>query len=364
MAVTAAVLRSRTAPFELVEVELDGPRAGEVLVRIVAAGMCHTDLSMREPFRDVAFPAVLGHEGAGVVEQVGDGVEVSVGQPVVLSFRSCGRCGNCRTGAPSYCDTMMLLNFGLSRTDGSMAISLDGHPVGSHFFGQSSFATHAVVDARSVVPVADDAPLEIAGPLGCGVQTGAGAVLRALRPASGSAFAVLGSGAVGLSGLLAAVMIGCDPIIAVDRHESRLALARDLGATHTVGADADVTSALLDASAGRGVDVALDTTGVPAVVAPAVAALAPRGTLGTVAARGEAPMTEISLRHLLNGRAVIGIIEGNSVPHVFIPELLAHHQAGRFPFDRLITHYPFDRINDAEAASEDGSAIKPVLLMP
>ncbi|MGY9072673.1 MAG: NAD(P)-dependent alcohol dehydrogenase [Acidimicrobiales bacterium] len=364
MKVTAAVLRSGDSPYELLEVELQAPQPGEVRVRIVGAGMCHTDTGMRAPFRNIDFPVVLGHEGAGVIEAVGAGVDLRIGQPVVLSFRSCRNCPNCLNGELAYCDTMFPLNFEVHRGDGTTAFSLDGAPIGSHFFGQSSFATHVIADARSVVPVADDAQLDIIGPLGCGVQTGAGAVLNTLRPRPNSAIAIIGSGAVGLSALLAAVMVGCGPIVAIDRHPGRLELARNLGATHTLDAGDDLATSLLNITDGRGFDNIFDTTGVGEVFSAAALALAIRGTLATVAAHGEAPMAEFSMRSLINGRSVKGIIEGDAVPQTFIPELLARHKSGDFPFDRLVTHFPFDQINEAEQASADGSVIKPVLTMP
>ena len=366
MQATAAVLRSGEAPYELVEIELDDPGPGEVLVELVATGYCHTDTGMRASFRNTPFPAVLGHEGAGRIAAVGAGVDMVIGQPVVLSYRSCRSCRNCNLGASTYCDNMMPLNFALSREDGTTAFRLDGQPVGSHFFGQSSFATHTIADARSVVPVGDDDPLDIIGPLGCGVQTGAGAVLNNLRPWVGSSFAVLGSGSVGLSALLAAVYIGCDTVIAVDRHPGRLAFARELGATHTIDTSADgmeLGEALLAATGGRGVDRCFDTTGLGEVVGSAMHGLAVNGTLGTVAA-GEAALTEVSLRQLLPGRTLTGILEGDSMPQVFIPELLSLHRAGKLPFDQLISQFPFAQINEAEQASNDGSVIKPVLLMP
>ncbi len=365
MKTTAAVLRTGDGPFEIVELDLDGPGPGEVLVEVTATGFCHTDTGMRAPFRNTPWPAVLGHEGAGRIAQVGAGVNLLVGQPVILSFRYCGACRNCHAGAPTSCDTMMPLNFALSRTDGTTAFSDNGAPVGSHFFGQSTFATHTVVDARSVVPVSDTVDLETVGPLGCGVQTGAGAVLNCLQPWPGSSFAVLGAGSVGLSALLAAGYLGCDRLIAVDRNPDRLALAAELGATHTVlvGEGTELDAALLEATDGRGVDRCFDNTGVGDVVGPAMRGLAISGVLGTVAASGSAETT-VSLRQMLPGRTLMGILEGASMPQVFIPELLALHKAGHFPFDRLITHYPFAEINQAEADSNEGRVVKPVLRMP
>ncbi|MCP5026028.1 MAG: NAD(P)-dependent alcohol dehydrogenase [Actinomycetia bacterium] len=365
METTAAVLRGSESPFGLASLTLADPGPGEVLVRLVATGMCHTDLSMREVHRDTPWPVVLGHEGAGVIEGLGSAVSgLSLGQPVVLSYNSCGGCRPCQAGTPNYCDQMWPLNFHCSRLDGSTALSVDGHPVGSHYFGQSSFAAHAVVSARSVVPVGADVDLTIAGPLGCGVQTGAGAVFNTFDPDPGDALVVFGCGAVGLSAVLAAVEVGCSPIIGVDIHRSRLDLALDVGATHAVEAGPDVVSEVLAITHGRGVDYSFDAVGAVGVLEAAVEVLAPRGLCGLVAAGGPNTKVSLSPRHLILGRRVAGIIEGDAVPQVFIPRLLELHRQGRFPFDRLITHFPFAEINEAEAASHRGDVIKPVLVMP
>lgn len=364
MRTTAAVLRTPDGPFEVEEVTLADPGPGEVLVRLVASGMCHTDLSMRQPHRPTPYPVVLGHEGAGVVEAVGAGVTgLGIGQPVVLSYCSCGDCRRCRSGEPTYCQQMWPLNFNCCRLDGSTAISLDDQPVGSHFFGQSSFARHAVVAAASVVPVDDDVDLEISGPLGCGVQTGAGAVLNVFDPKPGQSIAIIGCGAVGLSALLAADVAGCGPIIGIDVHAGRLALASDLGATHVIDGSGGVVAAIMEATDGRGVDFTFDAVGAAGTFEAAVEALAERGTCGFVAAGGPETTATISPRHLLSGRTITGILEGDSIPKVFIPELIELHRRGRFPFDRLITRFPLDQVNEAESASHSGEVVKPVLLM-
>ncbi|MDH3683059.1 MAG: NAD(P)-dependent alcohol dehydrogenase [Acidimicrobiia bacterium] len=362
---TAAVLRSPDAPFALETLDLDEPRPGEALVGLVASGMCHTDLSMREPFRPTPYPVVLGHEGSGRIEAVGPGVtDLEVGQPVVLSYTSCGRCRFCLRGEPNYCQSIWALNTPCCRPDGSTALADEAGPVGSHFFGQSSFATHAVVPRSSIVPVTDDAPLELLGPLGCGVQTGAGAVLNVLGPEPGDSLVVFGCGAVGLSAVLAATVAGCDPIIGVDIHDSRLETAARLGATHTInGGHDDLVAALLDVSPG-GVDYSFDAAGAPSTLEAAVECLAHRGTCGFVAAGGPDHTVKISPRHLLSGRTITGILEGDSVSPVFIPQLIELHRRGRFPFDELITTYPLADINEAEAASRSGDVFKPVLLMP
>lgn len=360
------MLRDPAGPFAIETLDLEEPGPGEALVRLVASGMCHTDLSMRDPFRPTPYPVVLGHEGSGRVEAVGPGVtDLEVGAPVVLSYVFCGRCRSCLRGEPTYCESMWGLNFNCCRPDGSTALADASGPVGSHFFGQSSFASHAVVPRSSIVPVDEDAPLELLGPLGCGVQTGAGAVLNVLAPEPGDSFAVFGCGAVGLSAVLAAVVAGCDPIIGVDINDDRLKAAARLGATHTINSEREpeVVAALLEASAG-GVDASFDAVGAPGTFEAAVECLAQRGTCGFVAAGGPDQTATISPRHLLMGRTVTGILEGDSVAAVFIPQLIELHRRGRFPFDELITTYPLAEINEAEAASLSGEVIKPVLLMP
>ncbi|MFT7597394.1 MAG: aryl-alcohol dehydrogenase [Acidimicrobiales bacterium] len=365
MKTTAAVLHQADGVFTLEQVEIEEPRAGEVRVKLVATGMCHTDLSMREAHRPTPYPVVLGHEGSGHIEAVGPGVTgLSVGQPVVLSYVSCGHCANCLRGERTYCSNMWALNFNCCRLDGTAALRLDDTQVGSHFFGQSSFSAHAVVPVASVVPVDDDAPLELLGPLGCGVQTGAGAVMNVFRPRPGQSIAIFGCGAVGLSALLAAVAVGCGPIIGVDVHAGRLAKATELGATATITSSDDVVAQILEATDGRGVDFAFDAVGAPGTFEAGVGALAPRGTFGFVAAGAPDAMASVSPRHVLFGRTITGILEGDSIPQQFIPELIELHRAGRFPFDELITTFPLDQINEAEAASHHGEVIKPVLLMP
>lgn len=236
----AAVVESGGAPFTLTAVELAEPGPHEVLVRVVATGLCHTDLGAASGGLPFPLPGVLGHEGAGVVEEVGSAVTgVVPGDHVVLSFTSCGDCRNCRGGHPAYCATWLPLNLiGGRRADGSSTISRDGEPLGGHFFGQSSFAERALVDERSLVKVDPDVPLESIAPLGCGVQTGVGAVWNVLKPRLGDTIVVLGAGAVGLSAVMAAALTPATRIIAVDRVAERLSLAEELGATHTVNAGA------------------------------------------------------------------------------------------------------------------------------
>lgn len=365
MNVTAAVVRDKSTPFALEELELDDLRPGEVRVRMVATGVCHTDAIVRDQVYPTPLPAVLGHEGAGVVEAVGSAVtSVAPGDHVVLSAASCGVCAQCLSGKPMYCENAYDQCFGGRRSDGTTALSSNGEAVSSHFFGQSSFATYANVVERSVVKVPHDAPLEKLGPLGCGLQTGAGAVLNELRPEAGTSLVVFGAGAVGSAAIMAAKVAGCTTVVAVDLHDSRLDLARRIGATHTINSgSADVVSELKKITGGKGVDFAVDTTAVPGLLTQALDALAVRGTIVLVgaAASGTTVPFEIG-ESLLKGWTFKTVIEGSSVPQVFIPHLVELWQQGRFPFDELVKTYEFAAINEAFADSADGTTIKPVVV--
>lgn len=333
---------------------------------VVAAGMCHTDLLVRDS-RPHSLPAVLGHEGAGIVRESGSAVPgVGPGDKVVLSFPSCGACPRCLAGRSAYCDTIASLKFGCCRADGSVATTdSGGRPVGDHFFGQSTFGTLAVASARSVVKVADDVDLRIAGPLACGVQTGVGAVLDVLRVRPGSSVAIFGTGSVGLCAIMAARLCGATTIVAVNRRASRLELAAEFGATHLVSPQhTDPVEAIREATGGRGVEFALETTGVPEVMTQAVRSL---DSLGTCAYVGTAPPGMAGglpmLEAMTKGLTVRGVLQGDSTPSRMIPRLLDLHRRGLLPFDRLITHYRFDEINQAAADCTDRDVVKPVLVM-
>ncbi len=362
----AAVVRDKGGPFQIETLTVDEPRDDEVLVRIVATGMCHTDIVIRDQVYPVPLPIVLGHEGAGIVERVGSAVrKVAPGDHVVLSFMSCGHCARCAMGQPAYCERGHPLCFGGTREDGSTAMR-DGRlePVHDHFFGQSSFGTYALANERTVVKVPKDLPLERLGPLGCGIQTGAGSIMNALKIGAGASFAAFGSGSVGLSAVMAARIVGATTIIAVDVVASRLALAKELGATHTVNAaDADPVSEIGGITNG-GVDFTLESTGCPEVVRQAIDVLGTRGTCGIVGAAPIGTTASFDMGGLMSpGKSIRGIIQGDSVPELFIPQLIELHRQGRFPFDRLLKFYSFDDINQAAADSEAGTTIKPVLRM-
>lgn len=361
MRITAAVSRRSGDAPGLETLELEAPRAGEMRIRLVATGICHTDLH-EHPGRHAPQPIVLGHEGAGIVEALGDGVRgFEAGDHVILSGNSCGRCPSCLADRPTYCDLAMPLCFGGQRLDGSMALRAGGENVHSHFFGQSSFATHALVPERTAVKVDRDLPLEKLGPLGCGVITGAGAVIEALQVGAGDSIAIFGVGGVGLSAVMAAKLVGAKHIVAVDLNAERLALAQELGATHAFASD-DQAVKQIRAVTGRGVRCSLNTTTVPDVHTMALEVLAMNGTAGFVAApRG--PWAPQMFAMLAGGRQLRGILGGDASPRLFLPRLIEHWREGRFPFDRLLRFYPFRDIARAFADVHHGRVIKPVLLM-
>lgn len=364
MDITAAVIRRSAGPFTIERLQLELPREDEVRVRIVGVGLCHTDLIARDQAIPVPLPAVFGHEGSGVVEAVGSAVkDLQVGDHVVLSFLSCGDCARCHQAEPCYCHQFAPLNFGGARADGSSALACEGERVSGHFFGQSSFATHALARARNVVKVDRAAPLELLGPLGCGFQTGAGSVMRALAARAGSSIVICGGGAVGLAAVMGAVVQGCSTIVLVEPIAARRALALELGATHGVDPAGGDLATQLRGLLPQGADYVLDNTGIPAVIEAAIGCLAQHGACGVVAAATPDAGIALNLTALvLGGHRVQGIVEGDSDPQTLIPELVRLYRAGRFPLDRLVKTWPLARINEAVAAQHRGDCVKAVLL--
>jgi aryl-alcohol dehydrogenase len=352
--------------FAIEELDLCDPRADELLVEVVASGMCATDLHGRDAYYPTKFPKVFGHEGAGIVRATGSAVtKFKPGDHVVMAYPWCGECPNCTTRRQSYCLNANALKHGGTRADGSTLHSKDGKPVYGAFFQQSSFGTFAIANERFAVKVRNDVPLSSVAALACGGQTGAGAVFNVMKPKAGESFAVFGVGAVGLSGLMSAKIAGCDPIIAVDIHEHRLALARELGATHTINhaGRTDVVEEIGKIT-GLGVRYALETSAVASVLRKAVEALMPAGSCVLLGSARKGTEASFETPFLQNGRTVRGVIQGDSVPQEFIPRLVDHIAAGRFPVERMITFYDLAEINRAAAESASGKTIKPVLRMP
>ena len=367
MEILAAVSRAPKQPFSIETLRLDELRDDEVRVRIAGVGLCHTDLVGAAGALPLKLPAVFGHEGAGIVEAVGKAItKVRVGDRVALSFRSCGECSQCQAQEPAYCRDAALLNYRGRRVDGTPTLSDATGPLSASFFSQSSFATHALVYERNLVRIPDAMPLDISGTLGCGVQTGAGAVMRSLACRAGSSLLVLGGGAVGLSAVLGAVVQGCGQIVVVEPHAARRELALQLGATQAIDPAAGDLAAALKGERKGGFDYALDTTGLPTVIEAAASSLATHAAFGFVAIprpehfAEKLPLTMAQL--MLRGHTFKGILEGDSDPDTFIPQLCELYQAGRFPFDRLVQRYPLAEINRAVADQHAGVCVKAVLI--
>ncbi len=349
----AAVLRKKGGPYEIETVELEAPRDNEVLVRIVASGICHTDIMVGESRGSAAKPLVLGHEGAGVVVEVGKKVKsVQPGDHVVLSYAYCNDCEGCRSGRPWECRHFFELNFGFSRLDGSNA--WQGSHVYGHFFGQSSFSTHSVVNETNITPVSPKLSLEVLAPLGCGIMTGSGVVMNLFNVPKGASVAIIGTGAVGLAAVMAARIVGAGPIIGVDIHPARLELARELGATHIINSRQGDVASVIGSIAGGGVDFVFNTSGNSTMERIAIEVLRPRGSMANTngsSAQEKLPGEKKRLR----------VTMGSAVPQTFIPRLIDYYRAGMFPFDRLEKFYNFSQINQAIADSVSGATIKPVL---
>jgi len=344
-------------------IDLPEPAEDEILVKIAAVGVCHTDIACRDQIMPVPLPAILGHEGAGIVEHVGSSItKVKPGDHVVLTYYSCGICGPCQTSRPSYCTQALDNNFGFNPAIQQNATGAKGEAIHLKFFGQSSFAQYALVRERSAIKVGKGVSLRILAPLGCGVMTGAGTVICGLQARAGSNIAIFGAGSVGLSSVLAAALSGCSKIIVVDVMDSRLEMAQALGATHAInGAKCDVPKEIRKIIP-NGVDYAVDNTGVPSVIRHAGGALAICGTLGLIG--GRSPKDDLVMNYeqvMQQGLSVRGFIEGHCIPDIFIPQLVELYMQGKFPFDKLISFYPFERINDAIADQLGGKIIKPVL---
>jgi len=361
MKIKAAVVHKKGQPFQIEELDLDSPKAGEVLVKIAASGVCHTDAVAQLQFIPVPLPAVFGHEGSGIVEEVGPGVaDFKKGDHVGFSFGFCGHCENCLSAHQHACENFNAINFAGVMSDGTSRLSQNGAKV-SAFFGQSSFATYAVVHQNSMVKVDADIDLTLVAPLGCGIQTGAGAVLNRLRPGFGSSIAVFGCGTVGMSAIMAAKLAGCAKIIAVSGNPSSIILAKELGATHTINRkETDDVVAMIKQMTNGGAHYAIDTSGAAELVKKALACVRVMGTAVVLGATGD---LTINVQQELMGEAksLIGVIEGDAIPKLFIPQLIGYYKAGKFPFDKIIKSYDFQNINQAFEDSHNGKVIKAVL---
>lgn len=366
MKITAAIATAPNTDFQICELDLDEPQADEILVKIKAVGLCHTDLSSRDQLLPHPLPAVFGHEGAGVIQKVGTEVQgIQVGDHVVLSFSYCGECHNCHKQVPSNCDQMNALNSSGGRRDGQSALSLNGDPIASHYFGQSSFATHAITTPNNVVVIDKDIPFEIAAPLGCGGQTGIGTIINSLKVHPSDVVMITGGGSVGLYAVMAAKMLGCETIIVSEPLETRRNLALEVGATHVIDpVNEDVTRRIREISP-RGADAIVEATGVPEVLSQSYNWVAHGGKIAIVGIPRamDAPHPGSTMMTLGMGLSLLGVLEGNSQPQTFIPEILSAYTSGKIPLDKIISTYDFKDINTAFQDQHAGISTKAVLIM-
>ncbi|MEG0383960.1 MAG: NAD(P)-dependent alcohol dehydrogenase [Solibacillus sp.] len=365
MIVKAAIVNAPGDDYQLSNLKLAEMQADEVLVKMVASGMCMSDETIRKGGTSVAFPIVPGHEGSGIVEKVGDAVKAfKVGDQVVMSYAYCGNCPSCQTGHPSICDDWMKLNFLGVRDDGSFTFHTEDNTPVRNFYGHSSFTTHTLVHESNLTKVDADADLRLIGPLGCGFLTGSGTVINGLKPKIGSSIAIFGTGAVGIAAMMAAKIEGCSTIIAVDIHDNRLELAKTLGATHTINSQlVDPAEKIAEITAGKGVNYSVDTTGIAPIIKTALAVLAKGGVIAPVAVSRNITEFNITAEITMSSKSMIGVVMGDGVPQLSIPQLVKFYKEGRFPFDQLVKYYKFDDINQAAKDSANGSVIKPILIM-
>jgi len=363
MLIKAAVVHEKGQPFQIEDVEIDEPKQNEVLVKVVACGVCHTDEVARQQIIPVPLPAVFGHEGCGIIERIGAGVkEFKVGDKVGFSYGYCGTCPSCRSGKPYGCYDNRRLNFSGQQYDGTKRITYKNQKVSS-FFGQGAFATYAVVHVNNLIKVPDGMDLELVGPLGCGFQTGAGAVLNYLKPEPASSIIVTGMGAVGYAAVMAAKIAGCSTIIACTRTDSKLEIAKKLGATHVINSrQVDNVVEEVKKITRYGCHYAIDCTGSGISVRQSLNCVAPLGKCIVLGATQELTI-HVENELMGAGKQLIGIVEGNSIPQVFIPQLIEYYQKGMFPYDQLVTYYDFQDINQAFEDTKNGKVIKAILKM-
>lgn len=360
MKINAAVISSQDEEFDIREVELKEPQSNELLIKVVASGVCHTDMVARDGVT-TPLPAILGHEGSGIIEKVGEGIKnFEKGDHVVMSYPHCGRCDQCLSGNPATCKYMIPMNFGGKAQDGTHRHYENGEEL-SMFFGQSAFATYSVAHEQNIVKVPKDIDLRILGPLGCGIQSGAGTVLNNLKPEFGSSIVIFGTGSVGLSAVMAAKITNCEHIIAIDLNDSRLEMAKELGATHIINSNnsENVVEKIKEITDG-GTEYTIDTTGASPVVLQAIQSLQPRGELAVIGVGSDFEM-DLFEDLMAEGKIIKGVNQGDSIPKIFIPKLINYYKMGLFPFNKLIQMYEFEDINAAFADSESGEMIKPVL---
>lgn len=364
MEIKAAVSWEEGKEFKIESIDLKKPKAREVLIEVVGTGVCATDIAAANGHMGVPFPIVLGHEASGIIREVGEAVTyVKPGDHVIVACCLCGTCDSCLKGKPGSCENIPRLNFGGTMEDGSKRLSKDNKEI-STFFGQSTFSSYAVANEKNLIKVDKELDLKIFGPLGCGVVTGSSTVLEGLKPNAGSTIAVYGCGAVGLSAIMAAKIIGCLKIIAVDINDERLSLAKELGATHIINSkNEEIVESIKSITNRKGVNYGVEATGNSVVAKSALSALTNQGELTLIGAGYKEIEIDLNTEFLFGTKKLSGYIAGLVSSKYIVPKLIEYYKNGLFPFDRLIKFYDFENINEALRDLSSGEAIKPVLLI-
>lgn len=365
MKARAAVLFEARQKLSIEQVDVSDPRAGEVLVHMAAGGVCHSDLHVMKGDLSAPLPAILGHEGAGIVAAVGPGVkDVQPGDHVIPLWRlSCGECEYCTGGRPALCTAGIEIRKTGTLPGGGTGFSLKGKEI-KRFGGVSTFSEYSVIPEKALLKIPKDFPLDRAALLGCAVITGFGAVVNAAQVRPGSLVAVFGAGGVGLNVIQTAALSGAAMIIAVDLRDSKLEFARQFGATHSVNASqGNPVEQVRAITGGRGVDYAFEVVGLPATMRQAFDVLARRGVavvvgIGPTSAEVSIPVIPLAWED----RVLMGSLYGSARPRIDILKLMDLYRAGKLKLDELLTRsYPIEQINDAYAALERGEVARSVV---
>lgn len=366
MKIKAAVVKAPGDDYRIETVELQELQDTDILVKIVASGICRSDYSERNG-AVVPFPNILGHEGSGIVEKIGRSVTtVQPGDHVILSYGYCDKCKKCNEGHPSSCYHWMdINNSGVNPRGEHVFKDEDGKEI-NNFFNQSAFATYSITNEANIVKVDKDIDLRILGPLGCGLGTGSGVVMEVLNPKPGSSMAIFGTGAVGFAALMAAKIVGCSTIIALDINAERLNKAKELGATHVINSQEHsetLVNEIKELTGGVGVDYAIDTSGVIPVMQQALAVVSNGGTFVPLAVTKKEFEVNTFFNLVFGNKKMVGCLIGDTIPKYHLPRLIDFYKKGQFPFDQFIKFYDFEDIVQAEADSVSGKTLKSVLIM-
>ncbi|ODM19978.1 hypothetical protein SI65_04964 [Aspergillus cristatus] len=370
-----------TGGWKLQNLTLRPLQARELLVEIVASGICQTDLHFAgaESGFGVHYPRIMGHEGAGYVREVGPGTQgAKPGDAVILSFSACKSCEPCHRGHPAHCFNFNAINFEVVpenyafKEEGKSSNEANGYDIYGKFFGQSSFSSWSIAREDSVINVSGTVhtreELQLLSPLGCGIQTGTGAIINAGNATPDDRVVVLGLGGVGLSAVMGAKVAGCRQIIGIDRHESRLELAKELGATDVVKVDgldnlAAVTEAVRGMTRGLGANITLDTTGVPALIAEGTRMTGFKGKIMQVGTAPEGGTLSIPIHEfMVSGKQFMGVVEGDVNPQEYVPRMIQWVKDGSLPLERIVKFYPAEEFEKAIGDMQSGQTIKPVIL--